>query len=101
MPRKLIAIVDLVANDFAGQPVIFAHDAPAIRFFEDVYNGNHSLKAHASDYELREIATIDDETLQLTPSSRVLITGGTLQAIYEAKTDKPEQQPAQYHNQPR
>lgn len=83
MPRKLIAIVDLIAQDIAGQPIIFAHDAPAIRFFEDVYDGNQSLKAHAADYELRELAVLEDD-LTLTPTNRVIITGTTLAAIKES-----------------
>lgn len=86
MPRKLIAIIDLVAQDIAGQPLVFAHDAPAIRFFEDVYDGNQSLKAHADDYELRELALIEDD-LSLTPSTRVIITGSTLAAIKNTKAE--------------
>lgn len=82
MERKLCAIYDKVAEDIAGQPVLFKHDAPAIRFFEDVYNNNQQISQHPQDYDLICLATIS-ETMQTTAINPpvIIIAGSTIAAL--------------------
>lgn len=84
MPRKIIAIWDKVANDVGGQLVMFNHDAPAIRFFEDVYTGNRSVSEHAADYQLVELGVLDDDGT-IIAGKRVILEGSTLDEIKKAQ----------------
>lgn len=73
--RKLICIIDTLANDIVGVPQIFRHEAPAIRQFGDIMRDPKAgLLEHAEDFQLVKLAEIDDN-LTLTPTREVLITG--------------------------
>lgn len=74
--RSIIAIVDTKANDIVGQTVMVAHEAVAMRYFNDAMSDPSSpLRKYAEDFELRELARIDTDTLELLPSNYTLITG--------------------------
>lgn len=89
MQRKLYAIYDKVAEDIAGQPVLFKADAPAIRFFEDVYNNNQQISQHPADYSLICIATIG-ETLETEAHNppQIVLEGSTIHALRNARPDQ-------------
>lgn len=75
MPRILAAIVDTLAMDYVGPPMVVRHEAAAVRLFDDVARTpNNVILQHSADTELWQLATIDEDTLEMTPDKRVLIT---------------------------
>lgn len=83
MPRKIIAIIDTLSNDVAGQLMLFPHDAPAIRFFGDVATHPESQVAkHIEDYQLVQLGILDDDCSIIT-DRRILITGSQWKTMHD------------------
>lgn len=75
MPRKIIAIIDNVANDVVGPIQLMYHDAVAIRFFGDVASHPESaIGRHIHDYTLVELGILDDD-LTIISARRTILTG--------------------------
>lgn len=63
MKQGLYAIYDTVATAIHGGVMMFTHDAPAMRFFEDLYKDNRTqIAKHPGDHKLIHIGNVDDET---------------------------------------
>lgn len=93
VPRLICVIYDTIANDVIGPVQLFAHPAPAIRFFGDVAKTeNTPLHAHIEDYHLLTLGILqtDEATGQLTiePHTETLITG----AQWKATQQQPNEQ---------
>lgn len=81
MPRILIAIVDILANDILGPVQVFPHPAPAIRMFSDVCKDERTqIYQHIEDHHLVKLGTLEDD-LTITPAREVLITGAQWKAV--------------------
>lgn len=77
MPKKIIAIIDTVANDIAGPLHIMQHDAVAIRFFGDVASHPESqIGKHIDDYQLVQLGILDDD-MSIITDKRIILTGTT------------------------
>ena len=76
MPRIITAIVDRLAMDITtGSVTTVPHAAVAIRFFGDVLtHPESSLGKHPEDYELVQLAVLNDD-LTVTPAKEILLTG--------------------------
>lgn len=75
MPKKIIAIIDTVANDIAGPLHIMQHDAVAIRFFGDVASHPEGqIGKHIEDYQLVELGILDDD-LSIIADKKIILTG--------------------------
>jgi hypothetical protein len=73
--RKIIIIHDTVADDIMGQPIVFANDAPAVRFFIDcLTHPEGQMRKHPEDYNLVQIATLGDN-LEVTPAPYLILSG--------------------------
>lgn len=84
MPRKIIAIVDTLANDVAGPLLVFQHSAPAIRYFSDVaLHPDSQIGKHVEDYILLEIGLLNDD-LTVVPTNEIVITGTQWRNVQQA-----------------
>lgn len=90
MSHRIIAVViDTVANDILGTPMVSRADAPLVRTLVDVIkNGDGQVGRFPHDHIMKEIATIDDETLTVTPSNRLIISGTQIVAMLEGNKAK-------------
>lgn len=76
--RMVVAIIDKLANDIAGPLMLFRHPAPALRMWDDIANDqdpNNKVRKHLTDYEMKVIGHMDDETLTITPTDHLLMNG--------------------------
>lgn len=83
---KVYAIRDLVANALVGGLHLFAHDAPAVRFFGDIASDPQTMIArHPADYDLICIGQYNEDTYSLTPERvEIVITGAAYHAAHSA-----------------
>jgi hypothetical protein len=74
--KNIIAIIDTLTQEIQGPLMVMAQaDAAAVRWFNDVANHpESSVQRHIEDYILKCLGTID-ENHNVTPESRIIITG--------------------------
>lgn len=73
----LYCIYDTVAASITGPVWTMKHDAVAIRNFSDIASQkNTGVAQHPRDYSLVCLGYLDEETRELTPDNRIVITGG-------------------------
>ena len=98
---RLYGIRDTLASAFIGTPLLFRHDAPAVRFFMDLAKDEKSaVGQHLSDHELVDLGAFEESTghvfdqamqkedgsmLYTASKPRVVITGPQLLAASEAQ----------------
>lgn len=83
---QLYAIFDNKSNHIAGQFVhIFMHPAAAIRMFGDVLSSTDTIMGrHPEDYELIELAAMNDDPRTLTACEpTTILTGAQWKALQE------------------
>lgn len=74
--RYVIGIIDKKANDFVGPPWLYRHEAQAIRQYGDLAQDQNTLiYRHPEDYDVVQLGVIDDDSLEITPGYRVIMTG--------------------------
>lgn len=74
--RLIIAIVDTLANDITGTLTIHRNEVTALRMWDDIMRmENSQVRMHANDYELQIIGQLDDETIEIIPQKKTLMTG--------------------------
>lgn len=85
--KQIYGIWDKVAEDFIGglySLMVFPHDAPAVRMFNDVAgNPNTDIGKHVDDFELRFLGVLEDGVLH-GENARVVITGTAFRQAQEA-----------------
>lgn len=75
MQRILVAIVDTMANDFAGNVMIVGHPNVAVRMFGDVcQDPQTAINKHVEDYQLVQLGIIQSD-LHITEAFEIIITG--------------------------
>ena len=89
MRKQIIAIWDNVAEDIAGQLLLFPHEAPAIRFFTDVATMPDSQVArHVADYDLVRLGYLEEDGT-ITPGGReTILTGAAWAATQQTNANK-------------
>lgn len=78
---SLYVVLDTLAEQILGAPLIFRADAAAVRLFSEAYNDANSVVAkHPNDHVLLCLGTIDDKTGQVVAQDtpRIVITGTQL-----------------------
>lgn len=78
MILECYSVYDRAAMQY-GHPVYMVNDSAAMRSFIDAFdNPNGLLARHPDDFELRHIASFNDETGHFKPLeiSRTIMTGG-------------------------
>lgn len=89
MHRKIIAIIDLKAEDIVGPLWLFRHDAVALRQFIDIAEQKDTqVHQHLEDYELVELGQLEEDNQTITPTNRVITTGKALKALMEQEAEK-------------
>lgn len=100
MKTTLYGIWDTVTGDFTGPIMRFAHDAPAVRTFNDIVNNKDTqVAAHPDDYALVALATLTHGGVEAADATtaprgndipivnaemRFVITGAAIVAAREA-----------------
>lgn len=80
--KLIVAIFDLAADMIIGGVHLFAHDAAAVRFFGDlVADPQTMISRHPKDHVLKQIGTLNEETGEILPEIRELVTGAALAEI--------------------
>lgn len=91
MKKLIIAIIDTVANDIVGNPMLFSHPAPALRLFDDVARaGNNAVSQHVADHQLVKLGEIQigpDTDWEMQPSLEILLTGSQWLAVQPPATN--------------
>lgn len=75
--RILVAILDIVAQEFVGIVTIHRHTAAAVRMFVDVASADPNQSAvarHPEDHDLIQLGYLDDDN-KLVPEHELLIAG--------------------------
>jgi hypothetical protein len=73
MKLMILALFDNVANCQAGPLITERAAAPAIRAFHDALSQQNTMPGRfPSNYDLKCVGTIDDETMELQPQTPVL-----------------------------
>lgn len=76
--RGIYIIVDEVTQDIVGIPMLFRHEAAAVRMFSDLARmPNSDVARHIQDIRLVRIGLLEDDTLQITPDLHTVLEGGT------------------------
>jgi hypothetical protein len=84
MVKGIYVVRDNLAQCALGGPMIFAHDAVAVRFFGDLIKDERSAIAkYPRDHALLRIGTFDEETSIIVPQETisVIITGEAWLAV--------------------
>lgn len=83
--RKLIAIVDTLANDILGPVQLHHRDETAIRTFSDIATmPNSQIGMHIKDYHLVCLGELNEE-LNIIAEYRVIMTGEQLESALQPK----------------
>jgi len=83
MIKGIYVVRDVVANNAVGAPLLFASDAPAIRFFSDACRDPQTMMAKFSDdFQLLHIGDLDEESCECMANGqvRVVITSKAIKA---------------------
>ena len=75
VPKKIIAIIDNVAHDIAGQLTLHQHDTTAFRYFNDAMTHPDSyIGKHKEDFDLVQLGILDDD-LTIIAQKEIMLTG--------------------------
>lgn len=75
MQRILVAIVDTMANDYAGSVMVVPHPNVGVRLFGDVCKDPQTqISKHVEDYQLVQLGIVQSD-LHITDAYEVIITG--------------------------
>lgn len=68
--RLIIGIIDTLANDMDGPPMLHKNEVTALRVMDDLCRMEGSrIQQHLKDYEMRVLGYFDDDTLTVEGSS--------------------------------
>lgn len=82
MKQGLYAVYDEIAASIHGGIMMFSHDAPAMRFFEDLCKDERTnIAKHLTDYKLIHIGDIDDQTAMLQPGGGYTLHGTQIDTL--------------------
>lgn len=88
MPRLIIAIIDMTAQDVVGPVQLIKHPAQGIRFFSDVATQPDTIVAkHVEEYHLLQLGILEDD-LTIRPEHATLITGQQWLAAQQANANR-------------
>lgn len=89
--KNIYAILDTLAATIVGGLHLFAHDAPAVRFFSDIAADPQTMIGrHPDDHSLICLGVLDESTNTITPydnGNRVVITGAAWKAAQANTTE--------------
>lgn len=64
--RLLVAVIDTLANDIVGMPMMQKHEQTALRQWDDIVRMDGSrIAQQLNDHEMRVLAYFDDDSLTI------------------------------------
>lgn len=67
--RLIVAVIDTLANDMDGPPMMHKNEVTALRVWDDLMRMEGSrIRQHLNDYEMRVLAYFDEDTLTIQTS---------------------------------
>lgn len=90
MTKGIYIIQDTLANQALGGPLLFAHNAAAVRFFADIAsNPESAVFRYLEDHQLVRVATFNESECKIEDTEfSVVITGAAWKAAQNPEGTK-------------
>lgn len=90
MKKSIYVIQDTLANQALGGPLVFPHDAVAVRFFGDIAaNPESAVSRYLNDHQLVLLGYFDESECKIEVTEpQVIITGAAWAAAQNPETSK-------------